>query len=41
MNVEEVIDVGRDVERRTLATAVRLYTERRVLLNGLKTVVFD
>ena len=41
MNIEEVIDVGRDVERRTLATAVRLYTERRVLLNGLKTVVFD
>jgi len=41
MNVEEVIEVGRDVERRTLATAVRLYTERRVLLNGLKTVVFD
>ena len=41
MNVEEVIDVGRDVDRRTLATAVRLYTERRVLLNGLKTVVFD
>jgi formyltetrahydrofolate deformylase len=41
MDVEDVVDVGRDVERRTLAHAVRLYTERRVLLNGIKTVVFE
>ncbi|NBR79116.1 MAG: formyltetrahydrofolate deformylase, partial [Alphaproteobacteria bacterium] len=33
--------VGREVEQRTLARAVRLYSERRVLLNGLKTVVFE
>lgn len=41
MQVDDVVDVGRDVERRTLARAVRLYTERRVLLNGGKTVVFE
>jgi formyltetrahydrofolate deformylase len=41
MRVENVVDVGRDIERRTLANAVRLYTQRRVLLNGSKTVVFE
>jgi formyltetrahydrofolate deformylase len=41
MGVEDLIDVGRDVERRTLARAIRLYTQRRVLLNGIKTVVFE
>ena len=41
MPVEGYIDVGRDTERRTLARAVKLFTERRVFLNGSKTVVFD
>ncbi len=41
MSVEDLIDVGRDVERRTLAHAVRLYTQRRILLNGMKTVIFE
>ena len=41
MSVANFIDVGRDTERRALARAVRLYTERRVFLNGSKTVVFD
>jgi formyltetrahydrofolate deformylase len=41
MSVSDLIDVGRDVERRTLAKAVKLYTQRRVLLNGIKTVVFE
>lgn len=41
MSVSTFIDVGRDTERRALARAVRLYTERRVFLNGSKTVVFD
>jgi formyltetrahydrofolate deformylase len=41
MSVDDLIDVGRDVERRTLARAIRLYTQRRVLLNGIKTVVFE
>ena len=41
MTIEEVVDVGRDVERNVLARAVRLFTERRILLNGQKTVIFD
>ena len=41
MNVSDLIDVGRDVERRTLAQAIRLYTQRRILTNGIKTVVFQ
>ena len=41
MSVGAFIDVGRDTERRALARAVRLYTERRVFLNGGKTVIFD
>lgn len=39
-NVADFVRIGRDVERRTLAQAVRLYCERRVLLNGVKTVIF-
>ena len=41
MSVGAFIDVGRDTERRALARAVRLFTERRVFLNGGKTVIFD
>ena len=37
---EEMVEAGRDVERLVLARAVRFYVERRVLLNGHKTVVF-
>jgi formyltetrahydrofolate deformylase len=36
----EMAAAGRDVERVVLARAVKLYLERRVLLNGHKTVVF-
>ena len=39
-NVDDFIRIGRDVERRTLAQALRFYCERRVLMNGVKTVVF-
>lgn len=41
MHVGDLIDVGRDVERRTLAHAVRLFTQRRILVNGIKTVIFE
>lgn len=41
MRVADLIDVGRDVEARILARAVRYYVQRRILLNGIKTVVFD
>jgi formyltetrahydrofolate deformylase len=37
---EDLVRKGRDIERRVLARAVRWWAEDRVLLNGLKTVVF-
>ena len=40
MSVDELASVGRDVECQALARAVRYYVERRVFLNGQKTVVF-
>ena len=40
MSIEELASVGRDVECQVLARAVRYHVERRVFLNGRKTVVF-
>jgi formyltetrahydrofolate deformylase len=37
---EMLVARGRDSERRALSTAVRLATERRIFLNGGRTVVF-
>ncbi|MCZ6885964.1 MAG: formyltetrahydrofolate deformylase, partial [Alphaproteobacteria bacterium] len=37
---DDLIAVGRDIECAVLARAVRWHAERRVLLNGAKTVVF-
>jgi len=37
---EDLIRIGRDIERRVLARAVRYHLDDRVLLNGTKTVVF-
>jgi formyltetrahydrofolate deformylase len=37
---EQLVAIGRDVERLVLARAVRLYAEDRVLLAGPRTVVF-
>lgn len=37
---EELVAIGRDVERLVLARAVRMHAEDRVLLNGNRTVVF-
>ena len=37
---EQLVAIGRDVERLVLARAVRLYVEDRVLLAGARTVVF-
>jgi len=37
---EDLVRKGRDIERRVLARAVRLFVEDRILLNGSKTVVF-
>ncbi len=40
MSADELASVGRDVECRALARAVRYHVERRVFLNGQKTVIF-
>ena len=37
---DDMIAIGRDIEARVLAQAVRLHIERRIFLNGHKTVVF-
>jgi formyltetrahydrofolate deformylase len=39
--VEDLVRKGRDLEELVLARAVRLHIERRVLVYGKKTVVFD
>jgi formyltetrahydrofolate deformylase len=39
--VADLVRVGRDIERRVLADAVRLHLEHRVLVFGNRTVVFD
>lgn len=36
----QLVEAGQDIEARVLARAVRWHAERRVLLNGNKTVVF-
>ena len=36
----DLVRKGRDIERRVLAEAVRLFAQERVLLNGTRTVVF-
>jgi formyltetrahydrofolate deformylase len=40
LSPDDFVAVGRDIESRVLARAVRLHLERRVLINGHKTIVF-
>ena len=40
MRPDELVAVGRDIESRVLARAVKLHLESRVMLNGKRTVVF-
>jgi len=40
MSPDDFVAAGRDIESRVLARAVKLHLESRVVLNGLKTVVF-
>lgn len=40
-SVKDLIQKGRDLERRVLSKAVKLQVERRVLVSGRKTVVFE
>ncbi len=39
LTADDLVAVGRDIEARVLARAVKLHVERRVMLNGHKTVV--
>jgi formyltetrahydrofolate deformylase len=41
MHPEDYVAVGRDIESRTLARAVKRHCEHRILLNGPKTVIFS
>ncbi|MGQ4484635.1 formyltetrahydrofolate deformylase [Streptomyces sp. 372A] len=38
---DQLVAIGRDVECQALARAVKWHAERRILLNGRRTVVFD
>ncbi|MCX2721192.1 formyltetrahydrofolate deformylase [Roseibium salinum] len=40
MSADDLVAVGRDIESRVLAKAVKYHVESRVMLNGSKTVVF-
>ena len=40
MRADDLVALGRDVESLALARAVKFHLERRVFLNGAKTVVF-
>ncbi|MGL4288179.1 MAG: formyltetrahydrofolate deformylase [Phreatobacter sp.] len=40
MSVDEFVAIGREIEARVLARAVRMHVEHRVFQNGGKTVVF-
>jgi formyltetrahydrofolate deformylase len=40
-SAEEMTNLGREVEARVLARAVRWHVERRTILNGSKTIVFS
>ncbi|TYR29564.1 formyltetrahydrofolate deformylase [Mesorhizobium microcysteis] len=39
-SADELVRKGRDIERRVLARAVRSHLEDRVLINGMRTIVF-
>ena len=39
--VEDLVSLGREVERRVLARAVRWHLEDRILVDGVRTVVFE
>ena len=41
MSAQDLIAVGRDIESRVLARAVKLHLENRVMLSGARTIVFS
>lgn len=40
-SARQLMGIGQDEESRTLSQAVRLFSEHRVLLDGVRTIVFD
>jgi len=40
-SIEDLVRLGKDVERRVLARGLRFHLEDRVLVHDNKTVVFD
>ena len=40
-SVDDMVRIGREVERRVLAQAVRWHLEDRVLVDGIRTIVFE
>ena len=40
LSPDDLVAVGRDIESRVLARAVKMHLEARVIINGHKTVVF-
>ena len=40
-SVAQLVEIGRDIESVTLSQAVRLFAEHRILVDGIRTVIFD
>ena len=40
-SIEDMVRLGKDVEKRVLARGLRLHLEDRVLVHDNKTVLFD
>ena len=39
-SVQEMIQAGRDIERRVLTSAVKAHLEHRIILDGRRTIIF-
>ena len=37
---EDLIAIGRDIERRVLSKAVKLFAEDRIFITGARTIIF-
>lgn len=40
-DLEDLVEKGRDLEKRVLSRAVRWHVENRILLDGNRTVIFE
>jgi formyltetrahydrofolate deformylase len=39
-SVKEMVQAGRDIERRVLTSAVKAHLEHRIILDGRRTIIF-